>query len=272
MKVLNIVLALNTLSCLFFGILFVSQPDLVGTFLGLSQDLGFLVPASGTVLLLFAGHLMWAISRKEKIKGEIYYFVFGDVLWVVFSGLIVILGVVSQTTPVLAIAGVATLVGVFAQLQLFAGSRIASPNRLTVEGDLSVDLNQAWPALADFSNISRYHPLVKESTLESEVEKGIGAKRRCVFTDETTVLETITKWDEGAGYRVTIEGMRMPLRDFENEISLINRDGEKKIKLTATFYGKGFFNEMLLGFLMRPLMKRQLNRVLVGFQQGIKSA
>ena len=124
MKNLNIILILNTVSCVLFGSLFVMQHEAIHNFLQIPEDLDFLVPASGGVLLLFAAHLISAIVRKRKIRWEIYYFVIGDILWVLYSALLIIFGVISGTSALLCVSGVAILVGTFALLQFTAANSL----------------------------------------------------------------------------------------------------------------------------------------------------
>lgn len=266
---LNAILSLNTLSCLTFGSLFVAKGGEVKDFLNLPSYLEFLPLASGVVLLGFAVHLMSAILRPVKIKGEIYYFVFGDLLWVVLSGVLMASGLISSGTPTIAVGATAALVGIFAGLQFMAASAITDKNKVSVEGELPTDKEKAWQVLKDFGNISRYHPLVKESSLTGPMEQGVGALRRCVFNDNTEVSEQVTDWLEGVSYTVAINGMNMPLKGFENQIRIFEKHGQRRISLTATFSGTGFISEMMMGFVMRPMMILQLKKVLRGFQEAV---
>ncbi len=68
-------------------------------------------------------------------------------------------------------------------------------------------------------------------------------------------------WQEGRGYRVHIEGMKLPIRKLENEIKL----DDTTLYLTAHLEAKGFFSQILMGFIMKPILKRQLSKFAAGF-------
>ena len=258
---LNMVLALNALSCLIFGSMFVTDSATIAAYLGsMPQDH---VVGAGIILVVFAAHLVSAIFRHRKIKGEVYYFVVGDLLWVM--GTIAIFALTDWITTsegTLAAVLVAVMVATFAGLQYLA-SRNLPDNEITIRRNHGGHFNHQ--ALMNFEDIASYHPAVQAShLLAGAPATGLGARRECTFTDGSKVEETVTRWSEGRGYRVRIEGIPMPIKHLENEIDV----DDNSVRLTAQYAGNGFVSEILLGFLMRPLMRVRLQRVVDGFIAG----
>lgn len=269
MLALNILLGLNALSCLIFGTLFTTKTKNVAQALGSDPLLPPLVFVSGVVLLIFSAHLITAILRKNKIKGEVYYFSLGDSLWVMGSiALLMGTKIISETTGVYYTIAVALMVAIFAVGQLILGKSLPEntiQNRMVV----NTSKEKAWKVLADFSNISQYHPLVLKSEASSESNEGLGARRHCTFRDGGQVDEEVLWWQEGVGYSVSIEGMPVPVKDFENRIELKSENGQTQLSITTKFRGAGFFSEIFLGFLLKPVLRRKMAKVLEGFAEAV---
>ena len=96
MEALRMVLRLNALSCLVFGVIFLIWPGSVASFLGTAPPLLFTVLGIG--LTLNGAHLILASSRKELKSWEVRYFAAGDFLWAVASLVLIAMGWV-VTTP-----------------------------------------------------------------------------------------------------------------------------------------------------------------------------
>lgn len=255
------ILRLNAFSCLVFGSLFVFFHEGTYGFLK-TQSLYFSVPSLGAILLIFAFHLIAASFRKDLIKGEVYYFSFGDFLWVFLS-----IALMSSTEIVTSHAGlwagflVALMVGGFGMAQLLLAKKLPK-DKVSVSLPLKHSKEVLWSRLSDFENIDQHHPMVQESKLlNSSPKMGIGAKRQCTFQDGSQVHEEVVDWVEGEAFEVRVLGMNMPLSDLTNRVSIT----EDLITVSSSFRGKGFFSELLIGFLMRPLLKRKLKEVASGF-------
>lgn len=83
------VLVLNMLSCLVIGMIFIAYTEATRHYLGIANN-AWLLPTLGSILIIFALHLGSAIIRRKVIKGEVYYFSLGDMIWVGFT--VIILG------------------------------------------------------------------------------------------------------------------------------------------------------------------------------------
>lgn len=264
---LRMVINLNALSCLVFGILFTSWSPSVANYLG-STVVGVReIFWIGIILLGFAIHLISAGLRRKWIRGEIYYFSLGDGLWVIGSGALVLLESNTMTLQgQMATLSVASMVGVFGALQYFLARRLP-PDEIRSEESFQGSKENAWQVLADFHGISRYHPLVAESRPFGSIAEGTGASRVCRFGDGSHAEETVTDWEPGEGYSVAISRVGLPLSLLENSI----RIEEGKTEIITRFQAKGFFSEILTGFLMRPLLKKRMRRVTRGFAEAFES-
>jgi energy-converting hydrogenase Eha subunit C len=264
---LKLVLFLNMVSCLVFGMIFLAYTEAAKLYLGIA-DAAWLLPTLGTILIIFALHLASAIIRKKNIKGEVYYFSIGDMVWVTFTG--IILGfteIIQSTEGFYSAVLVALMVGVFGLAQFYLAQKLPNDS-IVVRSKTDRSQDEAWWLLQDFGGIGQYHPIVKTSELLTSQVKGVGTKRSCEFYDGSTIEEVVTDWQEGSGYTVAISGMKMPIRVLKNQLLLSDGD----IVLKVEFACKGVFSEVLIGFLMRPLLIGRQKKVAKGFAEAVSSA
>lgn len=122
---LKLILGLNFLSCSLFGSLFLLNTENVALWLGLTMPV--ILKIAGAILIFFALHLLTSIAKKTVIKGEIFYFSFGDSLWVLSSFIILMFtNLITSMHGQIATAAVAILVGTFAILQYTYATKIKS--------------------------------------------------------------------------------------------------------------------------------------------------
>ena len=120
-------MALNSLSCLIFGILFVAASDSVNSFIG--NSVTWLIPVVGVVLIFNGCHLLLACKREKPICPEILYFVVGDIAWVVISVILIILGIViTSSQGIVASLLIAVMVGLFGVLQVVGYKNLCIKN------------------------------------------------------------------------------------------------------------------------------------------------
>ena len=61
---------------------------------------------------------------------------------------------------------------------------------------INASSSKIWSVLSDFSNIQIFHPNVLDVDQLSQVDRGLGAERRCNFYSGGSVVEKITSWDD----------------------------------------------------------------------------
>ena len=72
----------------------------------------------------------------------------------------------------------------------------------TVRADVSAD--EVWEVLSDFSSIEKTSHSVERSPILSSVKSGVGTKRICHFYDGKSVVEEITHYQEGQGFKIVL--------------------------------------------------------------------
>ena len=125
MKLLKTTMLLNSLSCLIFGILFVTLSDSVNSFIG--NSVNWLIPVVGIVLIFNGCHLLLACKREKPICPEILYFVVGDFAWVLISVVLIVLDIVITSSQGIVVSLlIAAMVGLFGVLQILGYKKICS--------------------------------------------------------------------------------------------------------------------------------------------------
>lgn len=123
---LRVVLRLNAFSCIGFGVVFGLSSDQVSFFLSEAHHLSTWIFWIGLGLIANGLHLIVASTRGNLKPVEVGYFIFGDALWVILSGAILLFTrQISTSMGQLATFAVAILVGTLGYLQwrYLAGSR-----------------------------------------------------------------------------------------------------------------------------------------------------
>jgi len=78
-----------------------------------------------------------------------------------------------------------------------------------------------WAYLADYSNINRFHPLLKKSEfIEGSESCEIGSTRQCDMKDGNHIKERVTDWKEGSHYSVEIYDTSMPMKNSKATMGL----------------------------------------------------
>ena len=125
MKLLKTTMLLNSLSCLIFGILFVTLSDSVNSFIG--NSVNWLIPVVGIVLIFNGCHLLLACKREKPICPEILYFVVGDFAWVLISVVLIVLDIVITSSQGIVVSLlIAAMVGLFGVLQILGYKKVCS--------------------------------------------------------------------------------------------------------------------------------------------------
>ena len=79
---------------------------------------------------------------------------------------------------------------------------------------IDVPSSKIWTVLSDFSNIQIFHPNVQDVDQLSEMDRGLGAARRCNFYGGDSAVEKIIAWDdERHFFTCTVTEMAAPILD-----------------------------------------------------------
>lgn len=130
-------------------------------------------------------------------------------------------------------------------------------------------VNRVWDIISNYGDVYLYHPKVKSAPILSNNDKGIGAKRRCVFYDKSSVVEEVTNWNEGRSISVVLSEMTsMPLKRANATIQVEAVDSETStLSIDMNFDVKWGPLGWVMGKLMiRPMMKKMFTNVLKGLE------
>ena len=137
------------------------------------------------------------------------------------------------------------------------------------ERSLTLDAtpDAVWTVLSRYMQIDEFAPQITSVDALTTGEPGPGAKRRNHFANGTSLVETVTDWNPGQGYKVELSDMAaMPLHAAQSEIRLTGVGGRTRVTWTFDYrvkYG-------ILGWLMgHTLMKMMMGKVIDGNLQGL---
>ncbi len=129
-----------------------------------------------------------------------------------------------------------------------------------------------WVTLSDYMNIDAFAPGITKVDALSEQSNGLGAKRRCHFPDGNSVVEEVTTWTEGRGYRVALVDLgKMPLKEMHADIRLApNGSGKTHVTWSIDFATKfGPLGWIMGQALMKPMMRKALDGNLQGLEDHV---
>jgi len=144
-------------------------------------------------------------------------------------------------------------------------------HQTSVTIEVSAPASKVWEALADFQNVYHFHPRVATVDQLSEPDRGLGAVRRCNFHDGTSVVERITRWEEGASLEVALSDFSMPLKTARGALS-VRSTGEQSSAVTFTMYYTvkyGPLGWVMGALMMQPMMKGMFRQVLDGLEHYV---
>ena len=99
------------------------------------------------------------------------------------------------------------------------------PGKYHLSADLVVQApaEKVWAVLADFSAVDTWVPLVTESYVIGNNDRGVGVRRRCNLERFGEINELVTEWDEGRSLSYQVSSLG-PLQSSQNSWTLIDID------------------------------------------------
>lgn len=86
--------------------------------------------------------------------------------------------------------------------------------KLSVKRKINAPSGVLWSYLADYSNIHRFHPLLKGSNfIDGAHTCEIGSTRQCDMKDGSFIKERVIDWEEGSHYAIDVYETSMPIKD-----------------------------------------------------------
>jgi len=86
--------------------------------------------------------------------------------------------------------------------------------KVAVKRNINGPADTIWAYLADYSNIHKFHPLLKDSHFVDGAKTcDLGSTRQCNMKDGNYLKERIVDWVEGSHYTVDIYDTSMPIKN-----------------------------------------------------------
>lgn len=106
----------NALSCLLFGILFLAKTDAAYTFIGEPPVMALRILGIG--LIINGVHLGYVSSQKQPSRNVIFYFIIGDIIWVLVTLVLLAMGLwITTSLGIIFAIWIAVFVGLCGALQ-----------------------------------------------------------------------------------------------------------------------------------------------------------
>lgn len=134
--------------------------------------------------------------------------------------------------------------------------------------------SKIWAILSDFSNIQMFHPNVQDVDQLSEVDRGLGAARRCNFYSGGSAVEKIIAWDdERQFFTCTVTELAAPLLDVTAGMRVEEIDPHRsKVHIEMNYTPKwGIFGKILNVLVLRFAMQSTFKKVLKGLELHVET-
>jgi len=132
---------------------------------------------------------------------------------------------------------------------------------------VSLPASKLWAVLDDFGGIERYAPTIKRSLILTEKATGLGARRRCEFYANGSLIEEIVDYQDGQSMTLELSEHGMPVKSMVSTIRVASVDAEtSEVSMSLDYVSKGSPLGWILGsFVLGPLMKGTFKKVMTGW-------
>ncbi|MBW3695104.1 SRPBCC family protein [Vibrio sp. T187] len=131
---------------------------------------------------------------------------------------------------------------------------------------VNVSAEKVWQVMEDFSSVEKFATTIKSSPIVSDIQSGVGAKRRCTFQDGSSLVEEITEYQPGQGFTMELSEHSLPLKSMVAEMRVTAIDEHRsEIYMSSDFVVKSGPLGWVVGhFIMRNVMKGVFKKVMSG--------
>lgn len=143
---------------------------------------------------------------------------------------------------------------------------------------VSGDKEKVWNTLADFAGVSVFHPIVRKSyAINGTPNTGLGAERTCELSDDGKKFmnERIVRFVDGKEFDVEVSGgnQQAPVNNLIATVGIESlNDNLHRIYLKMSYQPKfSIFGKILDLVMIKPLISKSINAVLVGFKHHIET-
>ena len=139
---------------------------------------------------------------------------------------------------------------------------------------INASSSKIWTVLSDFSNIQIFHPNVLDVDQLGQVDRGLGAERRCNFYGGGSAVEKIISWDdERQSFTCTVTEIAAPILDVTAGMGVKKIDSHRsEVYIEMNYVPKwGIFGKILNVLVLRFAMQSTFNKVLKGLELHVET-
>jgi len=139
---------------------------------------------------------------------------------------------------------------------------------------VKVPAEKIWEVLKDFGGLEKFAPTIASSPITNNINTGVGAIRKCIFFNDSSMSEKIIEYQEGYGYKIEIIEHQMPFvsKNFEkmNVVKIDNNTSE--INMSVNFeMSAGPLGWMVGSFMLKPMMNSVTKKIITGLAYHAKT-
>ena len=141
----------------------------------------------------------------------------------------------------------------------------------TIENEIVINapIENIWNALSNMEKLDQYDPTVKKSTVLTETNSGIGARRKVEMLDGKNWFdETCTVWKPNEALTFELHACSFPVQNLKHSYTFENVGNQVKVRQVMQYSVKfGFLGKILDALVMR----KQSDAGIKKFMAGLKS-
>ncbi|WDD98057.1 SRPBCC family protein [Thalassomonas actiniarum] len=131
---------------------------------------------------------------------------------------------------------------------------------------INATAEKVWEILDDFGAVEKFSFGLQKSPIIGDKHSGLGAKRHCVFHDNSSVNEEIVEYQENKSFKVVLSEFSMPMESMYAGFKVEKiSDTSCEVSMHMDFVVKFGPLGALMGMaMMRPMMKGVQKKMLSG--------
>jgi hypothetical protein len=120
--------------------------------------------------------------------------------------------------------------------------------------------------LEDFSSIEKFATTIKSSPIVGDIRSGLGAKRKCVFNDGSSLVEGIIEFNQGQDFIMALSEYSLPLKSIQATMHVKAIDtNSSELSMSSELIVKGGpLGWLIRALMMRPMMKGVFRTLMSG--------
>ncbi len=139
---------------------------------------------------------------------------------------------------------------------------------------VKVSSEKVWEVLKDFGGIVNFAPTIASSPITNNITSGMGAIRKCTLINDSVMVEEITEYNEGRGYKIKIIEHKMPFVKSNYEEMYVEKIDNQtcEIRMSVNFeMSGGPLGWMMATFMLKPMMNSVTKKIITGLAYYAKT-